>query len=555
MCIEHVCSEICFSTRNAHKFKIHCLSCDQPFNAKCFSITGMKILDEISSNSSSKNLVFLCSKCHGKVKKLKSTSRLSSSTVGRRSTAPSTERMSQPKLSTTEKNSPVTIPSSSTDVFTSKELDNLFENLNKIVDQKLSDNFAKFDASLVSIDSKLDAQYDKICSTIGGSSKHTPSANESTSTDYKSILDEVSVKLTNLFDNASSVNSKIAEIQQNLSDLNQIKKTNFRNGRKSLSTDKVRNTLDWNFSFDQTMDPRSSDSNIDDLYSLLDHFERNTWTSFDAVTSIIHDNNDRLISISDDVNAILVKTNINNSSNNITVNSFATDQAKEAMTQQNDNINTNVPETSKTKQKRQMPSLSGVGLGQCVDVEGSETNFEHLVTDDDQMDTDVSILSEILDDANTNQNVADHTEFFSNTMLEGEAIPTVPAIPTAPTDPTGLLNGTTSSTSFVSTNEKNEFHVSRFAPNTTAQMLVDFLRHKNVPNTDKIKVHRLVPKNKDVSALSYVSFKLDTDDQIAEVINRAHFWPSPCQIKQFIHKKPPNPINFFDLMLPQQTVK
>lgn len=546
MCIDHVCSENCFSIRNAHKFKIHCLCCDQPFMAKCFGITGTKLLDEISSNSSSKNLVFLCSKCHVKVKKLKSSSRMSSSTVGRRSTAPSTERTSQPKLSTIDNNSPGTVPSSSANVFTSKELDTLFENFNKIVDQKIFDSFAKFDASLISIDSKLDVQYDKICSTIGGSSNRTPSANESASTDSKSILDEVSVKLTNLFDNASSINSKIAEIQQNLSELNQIKKTSFRNGRKSLSTDKVRNTLDWNFSFDQTMDPRSSDSNMDDLYSLLDHFERNTWTSFDAVTSILHDNNDRLISISDDVNAILFKTNSNNSSNNVTVNSFATDQAKEAMTQQNNNENINVPESSKTKQKRQMPSLSGVGLGQCVDAEGFETNDERFTNDDAQIATDVSILSKTLDDANTSQNVADHTEFFSNTMLESEVIPTAP---------TGLLNGTTSSTSFVSTNIKNEFHVSRFAPNTTAEMLIDFLRHKNVPNTDKIKVHRLVPKNKDVAALSYVSFKLDTDDQIAEMINQPHFWPSPCQIKHFIHKKPPNPVNFFDLMLPQQAVK
>lgn len=53
---------------------------------------------------------------------------------------------------------------------------------------------------------------------------------------------------------------------------------------------------------------------------------------------------------------------------------------------------------------------------------------------------------------------------------------------------------------------------------------------------NKVKVTRLVAKGRDVNSLSYVSFKIDTDDIIAERINMRDFWPKPCTINKFKQK-------------------
>lgn len=98
MCVDHVCFDSCFSSRNSHKLKIFCFGCCNAFNAKCFDVKITKFVDLISSESKDSNIVFLCKKCHLKLSKLKNKSRTSLDAVHRRSTAPSLDRVPEAQI-------------------------------------------------------------------------------------------------------------------------------------------------------------------------------------------------------------------------------------------------------------------------------------------------------------------------------------------------------------------------------------------------------------------------------------------------------------------------
>lgn len=87
----------------------------------------------------------------------------------------------------------------------------------------------------------------------------------------------------------------------------------------------------------------------------------------------------------------------------------------------------------------------------------------------------------------------------------------------------------------------HEFHLSKFKNNTTCQMIFDLMSKNGVPESllPDVKINLLVPKQRDVSTLSYVSFKLDVNDEVATIISGLNFWPQTCFLKNFIHKPKP----------------
>lgn len=52
----------------------------------------------------------------------------------------------------------------------------------------------------------------------------------------------------------------------------------------------------------------------------------------------------------------------------------------------------------------------------------------------------------------------------------------------------------------------------------------------------KIKIFRLTKKDQDISLLSFVSFKIETDNATAKQLSEPGFWPLPCTIGKFINK-------------------
>lgn len=55
-------------------------------------------------------------------------------------------------------------------------------------------------------------------------------------------------------------------------------------------------------------------------------------------------------------------------------------------------------------------------------------------------------------------------------------------------------------------------------------------------DTDKVKVFMLTKKNQDVSMLSYVSFKIETNNEIASKLLQPKFWPKGSYAKKFVKK-------------------
>lgn len=71
-------------------------------------------------------------------------------------------------------------------------------------------------------------------------------------------------------------------------------------------------------------------------------------------------------------------------------------------------------------------------------------------------------------------------------------------------------------------------------------MIYEHMRNNGVLDTSSIKVTKLVPRNRDISTLSFVSFKIDTNDDIATIIHSPSFWPHQCSRKNFIANARPD---------------
>lgn len=85
--------------------------------------------------------------------------------------------------------------------------------------------------------------------------------------------------------------------------------------------------------------------------------------------------------------------------------------------------------------------------------------------------------------------------------------------------------------------ELTDLYVSKFSNNTTCDDVLNFLSHHQFSSDmSNIRVHRLTKKNQDVSRLSFVSFKIETNREIGERLLHANFWPKGSYIKEFVRK-------------------
>lgn len=69
-------------------------------------------------------------------------------------------------------------------------------------------------------------------------------------------------------------------------------------------------------------------------------------------------------------------------------------------------------------------------------------------------------------------------------------------------------------------------------------MVIDYMMKRGVPQIllGDIKVILLVPKDRDVTTLSFVSFKINASIDVANIITKIGFWPVGCILKEFVHK-------------------
>lgn len=84
----------------------------------------------------------------------------------------------------------------------------------------------------------------------------------------------------------------------------------------------------------------------------------------------------------------------------------------------------------------------------------------------------------------------------------------------------------------------NELYVSKFTNTTTCYDIMQYLRQHQC-DTDKVKVFMLKKKDQDVTMLSFVSFKIETNNEIASKLLRPKFWPKGSYAKKFVKKATP----------------
>lgn len=83
---------------------------------------------------------------------------------------------------------------------------------------------------------------------------------------------------------------------------------------------------------------------------------------------------------------------------------------------------------------------------------------------------------------------------------------------------------------------KRELFITRFRNNVTSDQILKYMLRNSHIDSEKVRVIRLTRRGQDVSKLSFVSFKIETNDEIAEILLRKHFWPTHCKASDFVRK-------------------
>lgn len=86
------------------------------------------------------------------------------------------------------------------------------------------------------------------------------------------------------------------------------------------------------------------------------------------------------------------------------------------------------------------------------------------------------------------------------------------------------------------------FYVTPFDIEQSEEDVIEYLRETiNVENST-LKCVKLVPRNKNINELSFVSFKLSVSEDLVSVINDPFYWPEGVEIREF-QSKNVNPLN------------
>lgn len=512
MPIDHICSESCFSNKSSQKMKVNCMCCDQAFNTKCFGITITKFINQISSKSAPSNIVFLCIKCHSKVEKSK-TNRLSLDAARRRSATPSVGRTPEATITTDNVST-----------------DNLISSMNDKLTKIINDN----DELRIRIDSQLN-------------SSNIPTTNSSINmenNDYRSLIENIMnlhAKFDQRLPNTPKSNNKESE-SEILSSLNSLHQkidhvcpSNSKLSHNITHTpiSKTSNPLDWTLHFNNSPITHSSTDNSD-LYTLLTGFERNTWASLDHLKEKIIENAVSLASIRSDISLIhtecISKTNTQHAASPTAADTHTASPLSETINIEITHEIHNKCGDIQSKCDTINNNLNSLLENMALNAMSPNSDSYHdssppndSTTQDDQLSSGPSSSSSTTNGIAGQQNRSS----FSQAENSSDA---------------NIVHHTPNTSRIEQPNYiTNEFCVSNFKNNTTCQMVIDHMLNNGVPNSllNNVKIHRLVPKHRDISTLTYVSFKIDVDDEVANIISRLHFWPPNCTLKNFVHKKRP----------------
>lgn len=77
------------------------------------------------------------------------------------------------------------------------------------------------------------------------------------------------------------------------------------------------------------------------------------------------------------------------------------------------------------------------------------------------------------------------------------------------------------------------FYVTPFTVEQTEEDIIEYLRETVSIDDSTVKCVKLVPRNKNISELSFVSFKVSVSENLASVIGDRFYWPEGVEIREF----------------------
>lgn len=565
----HVCNDDCFSNRTSHKYKINCTYCEKAFNLKCFDIVSNPCIKLLSSDQ---NGFFFCGNCHDKIMKLKvkdkNESRKSRNSLNsrKRDTISSMDKTEVPanpsnganysnsnsnnvmnvvnnkfdklELISNDLNQKLDFISGILNKFSSNDSNIHETNLNNVTIENIFKQVLKLDDKVNRLhtadDEKKNMQV--ILSTLDNKANiHT--SNNSKSNNIQSLLNPA-LNISSI-ENWSIHNGSVDEFSQNFA------------GRPSLTVQQTVN---------------------DDIMDILKSSEQTTWQTLDYLTKEIRLQNekiDTLLQRTDEkttstlsLKSPLVESILNlneslgdkiNLSCSSPVNSGAfsvTDPStgnfvdmknlrKEAIAQNNSNKPNDVPETIKiNEEKKRQKSTSSVDEPECV-TDQNTTMENNVIRGMAQLDNQQSEIFTIEIDADEIRNNGDNS--LSNLTESSRSI-LIDSIHDISHDNIMGIGSTANKSSCVQSSKLAdnsklvELHLSKLPTNINEPDIIEYVMAKIDVSSNDIILHKLVKKDADLSLLTFVSFKIDTNETIARMLMSENFWPDKCLIKEFVNK-------------------
>ena len=93
-----------------------------------------------------------------------------------------------------------------------------------------------------------------------------------------------------------------------------------------------------------------------------------------------------------------------------------------------------------------------------------------------------------------------------------------------------------SSNILASTILPSHYHLSKFKTDVKPQDIIRYVFDKSEQIVGDIRVIRLTKRTQDVSQLNFINFKIETTNEIGELLCANDFWPKFCKITQFKRK-------------------
>lgn len=309
--------------------------------------------------------------------------------------------------------------------------------------------------------------------------------------------------------------------------------------------------------FEANATGRSVDTN--DVFAVLNSFESSTWSAFDHQSNMLKKICSKLDSVS--LNTIqvtegtastrsaLVESIVRN--DNIIIGNSLLEKYQNDLSLLNQNINSLSDKLSAEVSERAVLKImekndddtdcseSTVSAnGENIDQNSTSTLIERhkkLVSREIHDNMDCSVTSDSLLFAPNHASLMNvNTDFTQNNMHHNTQ--------------TATDTGNYANNSYNAVGEA--IYITNFENLTTTAHIYAYIKSKCTIDTNDLNIIRLTKKYQDISALSFVSFKIKTTETLAQQFLAPGFWPTECIAKHFISKLDNlNTINSMDIAM------